>query len=141
MRRSFCSLMLAFAALTACGGGDGGNDPKVSLAGTYNLSTVDGHTVPYILYQDAELKVEAKNGTFTITGSGTYTENVTLRFTDANGVEEIPAICSGTYVSTGNSLTLTETESDDCSGGNWGATWDGRNTITVNYGLQVVYKR
>jgi hypothetical protein len=140
MRRSFCSFVLVLAALTACGG-DGGSDPKVSLPGTYNLSTVDGHIVPYILFEDATLKVEAVRGTFTITGSGTYTENVTIRFTDSTGPEEVPAICSGTYTQTGNSLTLTETQSDDCSGGNWGATWDGRNKITVNYGLQVVYTR
>ena len=139
MRRSLCSLMLALAALTACGG-DGGTDPKVALAGAYGLSTVDGHAVPYTLYQDADLKVEAVRGTFTI-GNGTYTENVTIRFTDSSGPEEVPAICSGTYTNTGNSLTLTETPSDDCSGGNWGATWDGRNKITVNYGLQVVYTR
>jgi hypothetical protein len=139
MRRSLCSLALALAALTACGG-DGGTDPKVSLAGAYNLSTVDGHIVPYILYEDTDVKVEAVRGTFTI-GSGTYTENVTIRFTDSSGPEEVPAICSGTYTNTGNSLTLTETPSDDCSGGNWGATWDGRNKITVNYGLQVVYTR
>lgn len=141
MRRSFCTLVFALAALTACGGGDGGSSPTVPLAGVYNLSTVDGHTVPYILFEDATLKVEAMRGTFTITGSGTYTENVTIRFTDSAGTEEVPAICSGTYSRTGNSLTLTETQSSDCSGGNWGATWDGRNTITVNYGLQVVYKR
>ena len=139
MRRSLCSLALALAALTACGG-DGGSDPKVSLAGTYNLSTVDGQTLPYLLGQDATLKVEAVRGTFTI-GSGTNTENVTIRFTDASGTEDVAAICAGTYTNTGNALTLTETASDDCSGGNWGATWDGRNTITVNYGLQVVYKR
>ena len=140
MRRSFCSLMLAFAAVTACGGGDGGNDPKVSLPGTYNLSTVDGQGLPYILFQDATLKVEAKNGTFTITGSGTYTENVTLRFTDANGVDEVPSICSGTYTTSGNNLTITETETDLC-GGSWTATWDGRNTISIDYGVTVVYKR
>jgi hypothetical protein len=141
MRRSFYSLILAFAALTACGGdGGGGNDPQVSLPGTYSLSTVDGQAVPYILFQDATLKLEAKNGTFTITGSGTYTENITLRFTDANGVEEIPAICSGTYTKSGNNLTITETETDVC-GGSWTATWDGRNTITIDYGLLVVYKR
>jgi hypothetical protein len=139
MRRSLCSLVLALAALTACGG-DSGSNPKVSLAGAYSLSTVDGNVLPYILYQDETLKAEVLRGTFTITGSGTYTENVTIRFTDSGGVEEAPAICSGTYTQTGNSLTLTETETADC-GGSWGATWDGRNTITVNYGLQVVYKR
>lgn len=139
MRRSLGSLVLALAALTACGG-DGGTDPKVSLAGAYGLSTVDGHTVPYTLFEDTQLKVEVLRGTFTITDNGTYTENVTLRFTDPTGVEEAPAVCSGTYTKSGNSLTLTETETADC-GGSWGATWDGRNTITVNYGLQVVYKR
>jgi len=141
MRRSFCSLLLALAALTACGGGDGGNDPQVSLPGTYSLSTIDGQGVPYLLYQDTEVKVEAKNGTFTITGSGTYTENVTLKFTDANGVEEIPAICSGTYTRSGNNLTITENETDECVGGDWTATWDGRNTITIDYGVLFVYKR
>ena len=139
MRRSLCSLALALAALTACGG-DGGTDPKVALAGAYSLSTVDGQTVPYTLYQDTDLKVEVVRGTFTIAENGAYTENVTLRFTDASGVDEAPAICSGTYTKSGNSLTLTENETASC-GGSWDATWDGRNTITVNYGLQVVYKR
>jgi hypothetical protein len=139
MRRLLCSLVLAAAAVTACGG-DGSNDPKASLAGVYNLSTVDGHGLPYILYDDGTLKAEALRGTFTITGNGTYTENIALRLTDSGVAQEVPAVCSGTYTKSGNNLALTETETDDC-GGSWTAVWDGRNTITVDYGRPVVYKR
>ena len=142
MRRSFCTLLLALAALTACGG-DSGNDPKASLPGSYALSTIDSRTVPLVIFQDAEYKLELLSGSLVLGGNGTFTESVRLRETDANGTQEPVIPCNGTYTQSGNTLVLTETDTgtEDC-GGNFSATWDGRNTVTVDYyGTIAVYKR
>jgi hypothetical protein len=142
MRRSFCSLMLAIAALTACGG-DGGSDPKVSLPGSYALSTVDSRAVPLVVIQDPDYKLEILSGSLVVGGNGTFTESLRIRETDANGTLETLIPCNGTYTQSGNTLVLTESESgtEDC-GGNFSATWDGRNTVSVDYfGTVAVYKR
>jgi hypothetical protein len=140
MRRSFGSLVLVLAALTACGG-DSGSGPKESLPGIYALSTVDSRAVPAVLYQDTEYKLELLSGSLVFGAAGTFTESVRIRETDATGVLETPISCNGTYVQSGNALTLTEPETIDC-GGTYSATWDGRNTVTVDYvGVVAVYKR
>jgi hypothetical protein len=132
--------MLAFAALTACGG-DGGNDPKVTLAGSYTLSTVDSRAVPLVIIDDADYKLELLSGSLVLGGSGTFTESLRIKETDINGTLETLVPCNGTYTQSGNTLVLTEPETDDC-GGNFSATWDGRNTVTVDYfGTMAVYTR
>ena len=140
MRRFFC--LLTVLAVAACGGDSTG--PKGSLPGSYNLVTVAGQKVPLVVFQDASGKLELLSGSFVIDGTNTFTETVILKATDAAGTVIAPAepiACPGTYTRSGNTLTLIETQSDSC-GGNWTATWDGRNSVSVDYdGAVAIYKR
>ena len=139
MRRLFCSLILLVAAGTACG--DGGTGPKGSLTGTYALSTVDSRSLPIVFYEDADYKVEILSGSFAVTGASTFTETIAVRETDSTGPLVTTAVCAGTYTRSGNSLTLTEPETNEC-GGTYSAAWNGSNTLSVDYGgVVAVYKR
>lgn len=139
MRRFLC--LLAVLATAACGGDSTG--PKGSLAGSYNLQTVAGQKLPLVI-QDATGKLELLSGSFVIDGTNTFTETVVVRLSDASGTVISPATpvaCAGTYTRSGNNLTLLETETEEC-GGTWTGTWDGRNSVTVNYaGAIAIYKR
>jgi hypothetical protein len=139
MRRFFS--LLTVLALAACGGDSTG--PKGTLAGSYSLVTIAGQNLP-LVYQDASGKLELLSGSFVIDGTNTFTETIVLRLSDASGnviSPATPVACSGTYTRSGNSLTLIETETDEC-GGTWTGTWDGRNSVSVNYdGAIAVYRR
>lgn len=139
MRRFF--LFLSVLGLAACGGDSTG--PRGSLAGSYNLVTIAGQNLP-LVFQDATGKLELLSGSFVIDGTNTFTETIVLRVSDASGTVILPAApvaCSGTYTRSGNTLTLLETETDQC-GGTWTGTWDGRNSVSVDYdGAIAVYKR
>lgn len=141
MRRFLCLLTVVAATVTGCGGDSTG--PKGSLPGSYNLVTIAGQNLP-LVFQDASGKLELLSGSFVIDGANTFTETVVLRLSDPSGTVISPAApvaCSGTYTRTGNSLTLIETETEDC-GGTWTATWDGRNSVSVDYdGAIAVYRR
>lgn len=141
MRRFISFFMLVVAAATGCGG-DSGSEPKVSLAGTYALSTVDGQILP-IVVEDPDLKLELLSGSLSIDGTGRFTESVRLRLTfPGQPPEVVPVSCAGTYTRSGNTLTLTQPETDECIADTSTAVWDGRGTITVNHDdTIVVYKR
>jgi hypothetical protein len=141
MRRSLVSLLFLAVTASACGG-DSGTGPKATLPGSYNMTTVNTNPVPVIVYQDATYKLELVSGTFVVADNGTYTESVVIRETDSTGPLVTPIACPGTYTRSGNTLSLTEPESDNC-GGTYTGTWDGKSTVTVDYGggLLVAYKR
>lgn len=141
MRRSLSALLLVAAVSLAGCGGDGGTGPTASLPGTYTLSTVNASALPLVVYQDADYKLEIVGGSFVIAGNGTYTETVRARETDSSGAVETPIACPGTYTRSGNTLTLTEPETDAC-GGTYSGTWDGHDALSVDYGgVVAVYKR
>jgi hypothetical protein len=139
MRRLIPTLLFLAAAITACGGDSTG--PNGSLPGTYNLQTVDTRPVPVVLFEDADYKLEITSGSFAITSGSSFTESLIIKETDSSGSLSTPVTCTGTYTRSGNTLVLTEPETDDC-GGTYDAAWNGGNQLTVDYGgLVAVYRR
>jgi hypothetical protein len=140
MRRTLLSIV-AFVALAACGG-DGGTGPSAAIAGNYSMQTLNGGSLPFVLYEEPGYSISVLSGQISLTSSGTYTETVTVKFIVDGDVETLPGVCTGTYQRSGNNVTLIETETDDC-GGTYTARWDGRNALTVNYGpgLDAVFRR
>lgn len=101
---------------------------QVSVAGTWNLSTINGSPLPFTL-QAANPKIEYLNEQLIISASGTFTQTVNARYTN-NGVVSTQAFAdAGTYVLNGTAATF-RFNSDGSSGT---GTVNG-NTLTVAQG-------
>lgn len=130
--------MVAIAALglgaAACGG-DGVNDPP-SIAGTYNLETIDGQAPPVVVFEEPGLKVEIVSGNFILTANGTFTTTVVWRTTEngvaSNGSESFP----GTYTVTGSTVNFVYSDGDTDS-----ATLSGGTLTFSDEGHTVVFRK
>ena len=114
--------LLALGALTMFGttacGDDEPSGPGASVAGTYNLSTVNGDPIPSTVYEGSDLgfyyKVEVVSGVLTLRANGTFDDVTTIRETEGTSAPESSVVqASGTFVRAGNTLTLTEQESGE----------------------------
>jgi len=107
MRKLVLSAVLA--VLVACGGDATG--PNASLYGNYTLRTVDGNSVPAVVYQDTLEKDELTAGNINLnsdlTWSGSLSVRATLLATGAIATLSLPA--NGTYTTSSGTITLTET--------------------------------
>ena len=110
----YAFLALLVLSLGACSSDDGGATGPVetSIAGVYNLVSVDGTPMPYLIFEDATGKSECTGGTLTLTNGagvnrGTFVTRVQLRFEDASGtVHNNERIIDGAWERDGSSLTL-----------------------------------
>src|SRR3954471_14237805 len=106
MRRVLLGFALAFAtAATACGG-DSATGPSGTIAGTWNLQTVNGAALPFVVGQVGTSKVELTSDVFTLTSTGSFTEIVTLRTTQNGQVTNSSQSDAGTYTVNGTAVTL-----------------------------------
>ena len=143
MIRTPAPFLAAAAAILVMAGCD--SNPVESLpdiTGTYTLVAVDGDPPPAVLYEDDEILFEIVSGTLVLSSSDTYSEPVTLRFTDkVNGVSET-AVETDTGSFTVTSATTVTFTSSDPEIGSYTATISG-NDITYNLGggTQVTYRR
>lgn len=108
------SLVLLMVGSVACSSDDGEATGPVetSIAGVYNLISVDGNPMPYLIFEDATGKSECTGGSLTLTNGtgvnrGTFVTRVQLRFEDATGtVHNNERIIDGAWERDGSSLTL-----------------------------------
>jgi hypothetical protein len=146
LRRSFVSALVGLALLAACGGDSAtAPDPRpttTSIAGTYNLQTVNGAPPPVIIFQSGADRVEVMSGNFTVNANSTFSNTHTFRATSGGQTVTLTETCTGTYALTGNSLSFSEATSGELCGGTFTGTVSG-NTLTVAYDatLQAVYRR
>lgn len=107
-------LVLLMVGSVACSSDDGEATGPVetSIAGVYNLISVDGNPMPYLIFEDATGKSECTGGSLTLTNGtgvnrGTFVTRVQLRFEDATGtVHNNERIIDGAWDRDGSSLTL-----------------------------------
>ena len=108
------SLVFLLVGFFACSSDDGEPTGPVetSIAGVYNLVSVDGTPMPYLIFEDATGKSECTGGSLTLTNGtgvnrGTFVTRVQLRFEDATGtVHNNERIIDGAWDRDGSSLTL-----------------------------------
>ena len=100
---------LATSLLVACGSDSGSttSTPGPSPAqGPWNLSTVNGSPLPYTL-QASNPKIEYLSEQLVVSGTGTFTESGTARYTNNIGtVGTQPLSGTGTYVLNGTAATF-----------------------------------
>ena len=128
MRRFIGLMLLALVFAVGCSDDDG-SGPNATIEGTYTLRTVNGAAVPYVVVQAPGLKVELVSVVWTLQQGGTFTEVATMRFTDETGVNTDVQTTTGTFVRTGNNVTLTETSDGEVS--TLMAVWNGDNQLTL----------
>jgi hypothetical protein len=129
--------LLALALLIAtasCSSDSSTNPTRESVTGTWNLSTVNDVSLPFLL-QEANPKVELLDDQLIVSAAGTFTETGNARFTDADGVFNVPFTDSGTWSLDGATVTF-HFASDGSSGT---GTLSG-NTFTIGeVGFKSVY--
>ena len=106
MRRIFAVVCTAAMALVAGCGSDGPTLPtQASVAGTWNLTTVNGAPLPFIL-QAANPKTEVLSDQLVVAANGTFTESTQLRYTSGTAVTTETLPDGGTYTLSGSAATL-----------------------------------
>jgi len=96
-------LASSIALLAACGSDSSGPADDADVSGQYNLVTVDGHSLPdTIPNTEHVLVIAAANVLFS--DNGTYEASVTG--TDDDSEEQEIAADNGTFVVSGNTITL-----------------------------------
>jgi hypothetical protein len=108
MRHTYA--VLALVLLAACSG-DSSTNPAPSLVGTYNLSTVNGSPLPFVLpplpYARQELeKIELLGEQFVVDSGNTFTEVANYRATRGNAVDTTTFSDAGTYSVSGTAATF-----------------------------------
>ncbi|MFL5620937.1 MAG: lipocalin family protein [Gemmatimonadaceae bacterium] len=125
MRRIFVTVCtLAIALLTGCGTDYGTAPTQASLAGTWNLTTVNGAPLPFII-QAANPKLEVLSDQYILLANGTFTETYQLRGTVGTDVSTQTFTDAGTYSVTGTAVNVRYSDGTGLTG-----TVSG-NTVTI----------
>ncbi|HEX6576074.1 MAG TPA: hypothetical protein VF042_13990 [Gemmatimonadaceae bacterium] len=133
MRKSLIAILLVTLACS----GDSTGPTQSSVAGTWNLQTINGAALPFVVAQTGANKVEITGDVLTVTNSGSFTEITTIRTTQngASTTQTVPD--AGTYVLNGNNVTF-QFQSD----GSVGSGTVSGGTLTVSQtGLSLIYKK
>ena len=125
----------ATALLAGCGSDTATAPTQASVAGTWNLSTVNGSPLPFVL-QAANPKLELVSDQFVVSANGTFTESTVARVTDGGTVSTTTIPDAGTYTLNGTAATFTF--SDGSSGT---ATVSGNTFTVASGGYSQVYKK
>jgi hypothetical protein len=130
-------VFFALLALTIACSSDSTGPTSASVAGTWNLQSVNGAPLPFVVAQTGANKTELTADVLTVTSSGSFTEITTVR-TTLNGqvtTQTIPD--AGSYVLNGNNVTF-QFQSD----GSVGSGTVSGSTLTVSTaGLSLIYKK
>ena len=131
MRKLIGSILLAM--VVACGG-DKATGPNASITGNYTIRTVNGNTVPAVVFQNTTEKEELTAGNINLNADRTWSGSLSLRSTNltngATATLSLPA--NGTYTNNNGSLTLTDASDNSQLTGTVGG---GTLTIVGDTGL------
>ena len=133
--RRFVSCMLLIVA-AACGG-DSPTQPTASVVGTWNLQTVNGSALPYLVPQTDFEAVELMSDVLTAAANGTFTQMTRFRVTQDGQAYPDSIPDAGSYALNGTAVTFTF----DSDGSTGTGSLSG-NTLTVAAeGFALVYKK
>lgn len=136
MKRRLVPTVIALATVFSLGCSDDGTRPTpASFAGTWNLQTVNGLPMPFVL-QPANPKVEIVSDQIVVLNNGTFTESFVVQRTTGTQVVIDRGTDSGTYSLNGSSVSLVYANG---STGN-GAT-SANNLTLAGQGFAQVYMR
>lgn len=129
--------LLACSALVllGCGGGDS-TGPDVNVVGTWDLQTVNGSALPFTLQFDpnTNTRFELVSDQYVVHAGGSYDEAFTTRQTVGTQVTDDPQTDAGTWVVSGNKVTLTASDGSPLTG-----TASGNHITASVGGFTLVY--
>jgi hypothetical protein len=138
MRR--LALVLAMAVPLAVAGCGDSTGPGGSIAGTYELRSINGDPVP-VLLEPGPPQEEITGGFVRLNANGTFSARHTLRITSGGSSTTLTEDINGTYSRSDNDITLTFEDPDGSGTANIDAFLDG-DRLTVDDGLDIwVYER
>lgn len=124
----------AFLAL-ACGG-DSATGVNGQVRGTWNLQTVNGGGLPFIIAQSGADRYELVSDQFEFSADGSFSEIAVLRFTEGGITETEQVSDFGTYTTTGTAVTLRYSDGYVSTG-----AFSGSQLTMTSEGLALVYRR
>ncbi len=106
-------LLAITLTLAACGHDSVGPsaDPP-TIAGSYNLTTVDGLVLPFTVLDLGAYQAKLASGTLTLSADGTYSLELGIRIEDSGNVRMASSTDGGLWNVTGQTLTLASTRGD-----------------------------
>lgn len=114
--RVFRRVAVAALVLLVAACGKDANDPIDTVAGTYTLRSVNGQSLPAVVYDDGSYKLEVTAASYVLAASGSFTNSISIRETENGVVTPSTEVDTGTYAVNGTTITLTDAEGDVISG-------------------------
>jgi hypothetical protein len=128
MKRLVAVLIVAGIAAGGAWACSGDSTSPSSIAGTYNLQTIDGQSLPVIVLEVGTDTVEITAGFMRLVSDQTFSESVSFRIADGAIVTTDVETTTGSWTVSGSAITFTGT-----AGTNAGDTFTGSisgNTLT-----------
>jgi hypothetical protein len=110
------ALLLTVLAIASVGCGDDGAGPDGSIAGRYELRTVNGNNLPYTLVALGNDRFEFLSGFAQVNTDGTFSVSFTTRQTVGGQTTTTTDADSGTWTQTGNQLRFTFSDATTSTG-------------------------
>jgi len=133
MRKAFVAL--AFVLAAGCGGDSStGLTGNASFAGTYNLSTVNGSALPFVI-QATGPKIEITSDQIIANSGGTFSQTTSIRITNGTAVTTQTVSDGGTYTLNGTAASF-RFNSDGSTGT---GTVSGNTLIVADGGFSSLY--
>ena len=138
MRRlsSFIALIVMSVSFIGCSSDSATAPTQASVAGTWNLTSINGSPLPYVL-QAANPKIEYLNEQLIVSANGTFTQTANARFTNSGIVSTQPIADAGTYTLNGTAVSF-RFNSDGSTGT---GTVTGSSLVVAQAGYSQVYTK
>ena len=119
--------------LAACGGdGVGPSATPSTVPGTYNLTTVDGASLPLTLIDLGAYQAKLVSGTLELSATGTYSLQLGIRIDDSGNVRSTADSDGGLWNVNDKAITLASTQGKSARTGTVAG-----NTMTLQSGTGV----
>ena len=105
--RSILLLGIAFA-LAACGRDDIVS-PPATIAGSYQLTTIDGQALPFLVFENGAYQARVVSGTLNLNANSSYSLAFNVRIDDSGNVRTSTQSDAGLWNVARDSITLAST--------------------------------
>ena len=134
MRRMLAICAATTVLLAGCNDDDTTGPAQNAVAGTWNLTTVNGAGLPFVMQPTP--KIELTSEQLVVSGNGTFTQTSQVRTTNGGNVTNETRTDAGTYSLNGTDAAFI------FNGGTTGAGIVSGNTLTVTQpGRSAVYQK